>query len=705
MRRIGTQQELSEDERGQLVAELAYWKERSARFFGEGRRMADGFNCRWKGQDISGLKLDSEDEAAWPFDQSSDQRIRWGDAIFQELEALFLIAVASARVEITCAGGADAERRAASIQKLLKWEISKMGAQWTSNLRALAYYMLVDTPAVAAMDVGWTRRTALGVARLERTALEEEYVAWRTAADEASVVDASTEFSLALEPSGSVVDEAPAMAARERFAKWLVDTRGCYAGDIEAIASALLQDGECEARARVAAWEGPEVKALRFGEDFCFPERVEDFSYASPWFRTDWVTEAWLRERIAEDGWDAGWVEESIRSKGQAFYADYSTEDLADLKDFVNIVWCYTLETSETGETARAVTVLSPASGSAFGKRLLTNRHGRWDVIVFRREVKGGNITGSRGIAEIAVPDAGVAKMLRDLAADNAILGSVPPVKAKGSRVRDIILEPLAEISMGASDDVSFMQPPAYPAAADRSEEKIKRELWSYFGVAMDGNTDVSERRRAFVIGLLPQVRDLYVALIEAAQDFASDEILATVTGDGDTRGLKREDIRGDFGLTLELDPSNLNDEVLSRKIGTIAQLMQSLDRKGEIDGGAVARYAFIQLFPELSRVAFKSPEALTMDDVADEQRNFVLIKAGIMPQMDTSGKWNYGARIGWYREQQQSNPGMFEDLSADSQQKLSQWLQALEMQERQYGENAEIGRTGVESIESKGGR
>ena len=103
-------------------------------------------------------------------------------------------------------------------------------------------------------------------------------------------------------------------------------------------------------------------------------------------------------------------------------------------------------------------------------------------------------------------------------------------------------------------------------------------------------------------------------------------------------------------------------------------------------------------LFPEV-RSALKSPEQMTANDVEEEKRNFVLIKAGIMPRMDTEGKWNYAARLEFYQQMMKETPDVVEDMSPRSQEMLQQWMSALQQQQTQFGENAQIGRTGVESV------
>ena len=689
MRRIGTQKALGEEKRNDLLLALGWWRERSRQFYASRSKAEEAFYCVWEGQHPDGTVHDEKDALAWPFDGASDQRVRWGEKVVLDKIALIMIALSSCEVEFACGAGADAEKRADALKRLLGWELGKLGAKGYAEFLALLRYMLVDSPAVAAMDVSWRRRASLAVRELNADELASQFAAMM--AEQSSAIDAEAEGLFWMGLRGE--DEG----ATEQVEAFLV-AQGVREEDAEAVRRALAEDGECECLCRGPADEGVELKALRYGDDFCIPREASDFDYASPWFRGEWVTEEQLRERVESDGWDADWVEDELRHKGASFY-DETSRPNEDVKDLCNIVWCYEAVTTDAGETVRWVTVLGHADGSAFGQRAIRSRRGTWGVAFFRREVTGRRLLSSRGLAAICSPDQGVAKEVRDMAANNAIVGSLPPIKAKGSRTRNAVIEPFSVINMGINDDMLFMQPPAYPAAAKETEERLKAELLAYVGVS-DGETDVTERRQEEVNWYLKQFQDLFVLMVEAAQDHASDEALAAVTREGDIEGLRREDITGSFGITLKLDPRNLDNKALLDKVQAFAGVLQSIDRDRAVDTLPVLRHVMRQLWPEVSGEAMRAPDELTANDTEEEKQNFALIKAGVMPRMDTQGRWNYAARLQFYQQLQQENPDAIAEMSPVAQENLQRWMQALEQQNTQFGENAEIGRTGVEGVE-----
>lgn len=693
MRRIGTQLKLKDDEKTKLIEALNFWRDKALEYYESRNDLEERFFCRWEGQHPCGLVLSTDEEQAWPFHGASDQRVRLGDKIFQKQYALIAVALSACTIEVT-AMGKDADRRAENILALLYWMIDNLGSHGWAQIRALIHYFMVDSPAIAGMDVDWEKTWSLHVEEAGPEDLLEEFTAWIMSTDPQMSDTSATEMFWK-----EIEDAQEENGETTYVADFLVKAKGVRQKDAKRIVKALGEDdGRVEFLSKGMPHEGIGLEALRYGDDFCIPIACERFEYANPWFRGEWVTEEQLRERVANDGWNEKWVEDTLQWPQRDFYnnRNESTED-EDYKDLYNICWCYMAETNDDGETVRYVTVLSFADGSAFGKRVVSSRRGTWPVVLFRREVLSTEICEGRGLAELCCPDQGIIKEIKDRANDAAIIGSLPPVLTKGTKASNAIIEPFGKVPMGTSDEVKFMTPPQFPATAKDREKEIENDLLDYIGIS-NGETDVSDRTKAFVKDMLLQFRDLFVKMIETAQDNASDEVLAGVTDDGDVKGLKREDITGRFGIKLKLDPNNLNEEKLNKKLTTFSQIL-GMDKRQEVDTSPVLRHALHTMFPEISKRSIKTADQLMADDLANEQENFVKIKAGVMPQMNTEGGWNYEARLKFWQDLQQQNPDAIAEMSPVSQQMMQQWIAALEQQNTQFGKNAEIGKTGVQGV------
>jgi hypothetical protein len=83
-------------------------------------------------------------------------------------------------------------------------------------------------------------------------------------------------------------------------------------------------------------------------------------------------------------------------------------------------------------------------------------------------------------------------------------------------------------------------------------------------------------------------------------------------------------------------------------------------------------------------------------DELRDEARNYALLRAGVMPDLDTEGNWNYGLRRQWYDALQERNPNVFTDMGEDKLLMMQEWWKGLEQQAVQFGANVQTGRTGM---------
>ena len=699
MKRIGTAMALRDTERTRLLKQLTYWKDRQSPTLRSDRAASEAlFTNTWDNQSPDGLLHDTAEFAAAPFDSSSDQRLRWGETAFKDLSALYLNALVAADVRITCTGDADSERRAAAIGALLRGLISSMGSRWLSAILELIHHMVVDTPAIALATVRWRRERTLGVERTTTDKALGDFVPWIVAAGAASDDDGQAVPPSEEEAMAVFWDEIKSAREDGEVVRWLVSSQHVSPGLAPRVVRALSEDGECEYARAAEVVEGPVVKALRYGDDFIIPRLTKSGEGASVVFRNEWTTEAELWNRVETEDWSESWVRDLLGHPGENFYDAETIADEDDRKDQFDLVWCYTTERGRDGTIRRYEVVLSFPDGSAFGKRLARNRRGRHGLVLFRDHVVSENAVDGRGLAETSGPAEGVAKVIRDGCANNGIVAALPPVKAKGSRLRNTVIEPFRVVQMGVNDDLAFMQPPAYSAADANESAAIRSDMLANIGLS-DGKSDMSGRQSAMVSWFLSQMCDLYRLLIETAQDEASDEFLARVSNERDIEGLKRADIAGGFGISLDIDLKDLNGEQLTQKITAIAQLFPALNRNGAIDTLPVAMELLRHLVPSVSRSAYRPQEALAGEDLKDERQNFVQLKAGLMPEMNVKGGWNYAVRLQFWERLMAENPQALAEFTPEARENAEQWIQALRAQDRQYGENAEIGKTGSAAV------
>lgn len=683
MKEIGIRETVSQEELSELKSRLSDWDSRARDYYSSRADAQERLLCETENGNLAGLLLKKHPaDDPFPFDGASDQRVRLADRVLGVLTDLLINTAEEADVEIICSNGAAGQQLARNLTVLLRWLIAKQGANWQRQLRALCHHMIADTPAIGMLHLGWRKNKVRGIRELS--------------ADELSLLMGGEDpafdqnFQAALKSGQTAGIEAKVVTLFKVSPK-----------EARQIVKALAEEGACTFACVVDMEEGPVVKALRYGDDFVLPEYCTDFDFASPWFRGEWVTEAELRSRIETLDWDEAFVEEVLENESVIVFNDNSSPSYDDRKGLYNLVWAYTAEVLSDGTTARYLTVFGAGDRTACGKELVRGRKGRWPVVLFTREVASDNLIDARGVAELAAPAQGIVKTLRDASANNAIIGALPPIKSKGSSLRNVMLEPLNIISMGRQDELAFMQPPAYPAAGNAEAERILNEALDYFGIATKSSDPgvIQAQRKAFVNWWLAQYREALEALLQTAQECGSNDMLAAVTNTNESSISNRQSITGNFSLRLKLSLEDLDSEALIKKVTAFSQVLMSIDRDQSIDRAPLARLVMRRMFPDISEESMRQPQQLAEQERSDEEQNFIKIKAGIMPRMNTSGQWNFPARLAFYEELQQQNPNALADWPPERLQMLQMWVKALQQQSEQFGANADIGRTGVEGV------
>lgn len=629
-----------------------------------------------------------------PFEGAADNRVRWADFAVECTLSLILESLSTAELRvIPVGGGAGEEERGLALTRLAKWCLSRLGGQWQEQLELAVRYALTDSPALGGILVSWERRAvkaprvvtvgdAVGVVlKTDETLSAEEAIdlvkgdGERDAQDDGLVVQAF----------------AGAFGVDERTAKGVLRAFRSGEEEVEVLS--------------VVDWdEGPRVKALRYYDDFLLPSRCEDVAFASPWFRSAWLTEAQLRAVAQERGWSEAWVEETLEHEGEELVSfggcSVSRDELTGL---YQVITAYEAQTDADGVVLRWETTLSCAEGTACGRELLRGNKGGYPCVLFRRERLSPRLLESRGIAEVAAPEMETAKALSDGAANNALVGGLPPVLARNVRGR-VSLRSLDVVRLtGANSEVKFMQPPAYPAQANGEVARLRAGVYEYLGLATEGGDKdmLGVRRRKLVKTWMENLQELLGAMLSLAQAQASDGCLAMVLGKVGTDGEVRRDVSGAFRLRLEVNPEDLFARNVIEKTQALGQILGTLDRAKAVDTTPLALRATRVLFPDLSDEMMQSPNALNDREISAEEENYLKIRAGLKPKMDTEGRWDYVARLGFWQRLEQENPEALAQMGEAEATFAQQWVAALKQQAEQFGENAALGRTGSKAVEA----
>lgn len=314
----------------------------------------------------------------------------------------------------------------------------------------------------------------------------------------------------------------------------------------------------------------------------------------------------------------------------------------------------------------------------------------------------------ARGIPEIVGPQQSLVKGLLDSSTDAAQIWSLPPILSHGIESHgDAYMEPLKIIKGKRDSKFEAMQGPQRPPQEDTIIARMEQERDWMAGRANPNDADNGQHaavsREEKVVWFLAHVRETMRMMLALARENASDELLARITdAAGDALIRSRADIAGDFDLRLVFDPADLDFENLTKRLEATKNTILSIDRSGAIDTVPLAQSAFRSIFPYMADDVIRDVGQAESDELLDEARNLSLLRAGVMPQLDTDGNWNYELRRKWYDDMAAANPQVFADMGPDKQALVQQWLQGLEQQAVQFGANVETGRTGIKPPEAQ---
>lgn len=681
----------------------------------------------WSGQSSDGLKHESALGAeAEPFEGATDARVRLCDQLVNE--EVMLLVVAALRAQMSVRGVESSDSKQAARQQLtLQWILrNHLGVRWMRELVRLANYYAGDCPAVTMMRVWWEREWALGLEKVDAARLMELF---------------QTQIAEAAQESGQ--DPQQIMEAAGPDLEALVSMCGTGAADPEAaafLASALvrmfpgvseklalkaarqlIKDGQAEFPVPYMKKNGPQISARRFMEDWWLHVNTRDFESCQLWFEAEWVTAIEMRTRIESRGYSEEFVkavvgeERAERGTGRIggqesvpAFAEYvrvadgkmAERDRKYYAGLFHVVTAFYQASDENGIPGLFyLPVHMEADVAAHEPRLVNDQSGEWPAVVLQREVLGGRLLDSRGIPETAGPFQGLLKMFTDSHGDHAMVAGVPPIITRGrQKMGQLRIRPLEELQAKRDGDYKWLSPPQYPATVANMIKEIGLQINEYYGrTAENVAPDLVAMHRMFkVMWFLTQLREVVKRLMQLCQAEMSDEMLARITNaKGEPMVRSREEIQGQFDLTLVFDPADLDPENLQKTASIVKDLLMAMDSEKTIQAAPVVSALFYRLAPELADAALRDVDAANQDESEDEVKAYQQVRAGIEPDLPDDGSVNYQLRLQLYQNMQQMNPQIFGDLSEDKMAILQSRMQRMQVLAQQYGENVDIGRQG----------
>jgi len=674
--------------------------------------------CKWDGQRVDGRKRqDDLGEKPKPFEGASDNRVRLVDKIIREHVVDYLAGVRLAKKTFKPMEGMD-QYAAAKLNILVKWITETYwGEQFITQLKLLGRYMEQDTPAVACAMVDWVEERRLEYRKIERKDLVDLFLEKQRQAEMQMEPEALAQMA------ETIVDMATfpeLLAELEQFLQQVLDIKPARA---RTAARELQETGKTDIPVPYLYKRGPDLVALRLFDDVFIPANTTDPNNARVILRREWLSEPQFRERAIRLKWNKNFVAEmmggdeatdSRRMKGQegkSAFEDLTSDGRVNTtasetnfrKGNWEVITAYHYATNDDGVMGIYVQTFSglcdtPATKDEPYKR----KHGGMPFRWKKREELNDRLMDSRGVPELLSTDQQTFKLLRDSFEDYTQISTLPPITVPpGKPHYKIDLVPLGRVDSNSREPTAFMQPPPYPAGADRYWDKVRRDVNEDWGRA-DKDSDpgvVTLIKQDRVNTFLGLVSEILKTSVQLCQEFMPDDMFARIIG-GNGVQVNRTvaEIQGLFDMSLIVDVNDMSLDGITAKTEIVLKNLRPLDTRSTIPYDMIIRNAVASLDPSWAD-AMPTVEQADQRETIEEKAAFIAMLNGVRPEMPESGI-NAPLRLQVLQgeiEPRRANPNAFPPLSQASTLLIQERMQYLEFQAAQM-QNAITGRVGVDT-------
>lgn len=642
--------------------------------------------CIWAGQNEDGRKRKgSLGSQPFPWEGSSDVRIRLADQIVRDHVAMLVNAFFKSRVQVQPVESMDAVKRTTA-ETVLKWLLFQHCLDdLRREVRLAAEFR--ETYGLSVMAIDWQTTT-------------------RTEIKTFTMDDAMAMLQETQDPNLQALLEVVLDPEQEELAAQLM-------GEIIPELGSVTKVRQFREKGMVE-WESPYIfenkpvwTALEAFEDVIFPIQTYSLQRAAFIARRELLTEVELRERAAVEGWDEDWTERVSKHKGEMRRISvnlHRTDQFLyeQLRDMVEVWHVYRKENDEkTGAVRVTRSIMSFHVPDKVGiHEILPYSHGLYPFVELPRERSTRPLLESRGVPEICQTHQQEIKVQRDLRVDSASISVLPPLRVPANRGKfDLVLGPGVQIPERRQGEVSFMEPPRPSQGSIEVENAARIDINNYFGRMADGVPPqlAMLHTQEMIDSWLIDMKLCIAQTMALAQQYMSPEEVARVTGNQLPFNASPADIRGRFDITAEFDARMLDSEALGAKLDYLAKILVPLDSFGVIDRAGLVRYMFQAIDPNMASMLVQDIGAATQAEIEDEQSAFAKIAAGTEPPLKEGGQ-NAQVRLQTLQQIIQSNPAVSQRYQQDEifRRMLDARMQAFTFQ-LQQAQNAVIGRVGAQ--------
>lgn len=481
----------------------------------------------------------------------------------------------------------------------------------------------------------------------------------------------------------------------------------------------LTQTGQFQYNKPYVRTNRPCVTALRTYQDVFFFRSVFDIQRA-PWVvRRDVLNKPQVEDKAKIEQWDPKFTQFILNSAGESViyamtrdttsrYGDRIQID--ELRELCEVYYAFYRGQDQQGNRETQVCIFHPQT-TIVGRQLpLPYTHGKYPLVLCRRENRSRSVLESRGVGDIASTAQAEIKTQRDSRNDRTSISTIPPLLVPlGRGKQQYKLGPAAQLGILRPGELSWLPPPPMDGSSFDTENSIRRDTANYFGKNIEGvdpNKALRKTQR-LVDSWLGENREVMVQIFQLCQQFLSQEDWQRISGAPDlVMPTDRNTIQNNMRLVLEFDARDLNQEYLTQKLELINTVLVGTDAAGVLDRAGLTQYAARAIDPALGNRIVKPQGQVTQQEIESEQGALSQIVSGVDPAVYQSGQ-NAQLRLQVIQNTLQNNQDYVNFLRQNplAMERLQNRMKGFQFQLQQQ-QNAVIGRIGTNpsSISQVGG-
>lgn len=449
----------------------------------------------------------------------------------------------------------------------------------------------------------------------------------------------------------------------------------------------------------------PVVHSCAPDGEVIFPPYVTDPQRSPYVFWRTFLTAQELEKKVANEGWDAKWVEEAIQNlRGKdSFYLDgekQKTVDrlpITDDNDLVMVVYGYQrLIDEEDGSEGIYCTVFHPTQ-EGHAKHELLNGYDDYPFVVTRLSYDQKRMYEVQTFSDILRGPQMQIKTERDQRIDRASLSVLPPLMHPAGRPpsdwgpgRRVPYRRLGEITWG----------PVPPADMGSLEVENTMRQQANAAVGLDLESPLATFKQQFYISkYLDHVKDVLTLAWKLYQRMGPDEVFFQVSGIANPQIMQKGSGDEDFSIMVNFDTTQTDPETAESQLKNMVSLLQ-FDRNGRIDVNKMLEFIAASINPAFADYILQPAEEAQEKAMKDITDDLSKIYAGIEVPARPNGAQIALQLVQAYVQQ----PDVAQRAQQDEAfaERLQKYAGQYQFQ-LQQAQNAEIGRIGTAPAEMGG--